>query len=242
MYSLYILECKDKTLYTGITNDLPKRLKMHNTGKGAKYLRGRLPFKLVYTEKLPNKSSALKRELEVKKMKREEKSALINRRILIYAFSSQKHKNISSAILLRLKCKAKFLIDCSNSAIANNCINDLVKLINAKKFDYVIGLGSKQDKFDMLKIEAVAKNKFRNNIIVENAPTFYKISSFLVNKNISGTKINRGIGNSWCNLSAFKIANKTSALFAFIHIPGNFKKVKFFTSIVQQIISGLDKK
>ena len=67
---LYILQCKDRSLYTGITNDLVKRLEQHEAGEGAKYTRGRGPFKLVYTEHHNNRSEASKRELEIKKLDR----------------------------------------------------------------------------------------------------------------------------------------------------------------------------
>lgn len=73
MYYLYILLCNDNSLYTGITNDISNRLDMHNSGKGSKYVRSRLPFKHIYTEELENKSLALKREMEIKKMSRGEK-------------------------------------------------------------------------------------------------------------------------------------------------------------------------
>ena len=69
--------CKDNTLYTGWTNSLERRIKAHNEGKGAKYTRGRLPVKLVYFEEFSTKNEALKREYEIKKMKREEKNLLI---------------------------------------------------------------------------------------------------------------------------------------------------------------------
>ena len=73
MYYLYVLSCSDKSLYTGITNNLAKRMKIHRLGKGSKYVFAHLPFKLVYTEIFQSKSKALKRELEIKKWKREEK-------------------------------------------------------------------------------------------------------------------------------------------------------------------------
>ena len=63
---VYILECNDGTLYTGWTNDIDKRFKAHNDGKGAKYTKGRRPLKLVYLEELETKSEALKRENEKK--------------------------------------------------------------------------------------------------------------------------------------------------------------------------------
>ncbi len=73
----YILECSDHTLYTGWTNDLPKRIKTHNTGKGARYTRGRLPVTLVYCEKFTTKQDAMKREIAIKKLSRQQKLQLI---------------------------------------------------------------------------------------------------------------------------------------------------------------------
>ena len=73
---LYILECRDGTFYTGITNDLFRRLNAHQAGKGAKYTRGRGPITLRYTEACESHSHALHREIEVKKMTRQEKRAL----------------------------------------------------------------------------------------------------------------------------------------------------------------------
>ena len=74
---LYILRCKDDTLYTGITTDVEKRLEQHRSGKGAKYTRGRAPLELVYQESCGDHSAALKREREVKALPREEKLILI---------------------------------------------------------------------------------------------------------------------------------------------------------------------
>ena len=76
-WKLYILRCGDGTLYTGITTDVEKRLEAHRTGKGAKYTRGRGPLELVYREECGDHSAALKRELEIKKLPREEKEKLI---------------------------------------------------------------------------------------------------------------------------------------------------------------------
>lgn len=72
----YLLRCADDTLYCGITNDLDKRLAAHNAGEGAKYTRGRAPLRLVYAEPCADKSAALKRELQVKRLSRSEKMAL----------------------------------------------------------------------------------------------------------------------------------------------------------------------
>ena len=76
-YAVYILRCADGTLYTGITNDLSHRLAAHNGGKGAKYTRSRRPVELVYAEGQPDKSAALRRELEIKALSRAEKLNLI---------------------------------------------------------------------------------------------------------------------------------------------------------------------
>lgn len=77
MYYVYMLRCRDGTLYTGITTDVAKRTAVHNSGKGAKYTRSRLPVTVVYQETQPDKSAALKRELELKKLARAQKLLLI---------------------------------------------------------------------------------------------------------------------------------------------------------------------
>ena len=74
---LYILRCGDGSLYTGITTDVQARFEAHQCGKGAKYTRGRGPLELVYREECEGHSHALKRELEIKSMPREEKQKLI---------------------------------------------------------------------------------------------------------------------------------------------------------------------
>lgn len=73
---VYILECGDGTLYTGITDDMERRLRLHAQGKGAKYTRGRGPLTLRYREQCPDHSTALKREAQVKRLARKEKLAL----------------------------------------------------------------------------------------------------------------------------------------------------------------------
>ena len=77
MNYVYILQCFDNSLYTGFTNDLEKRVRVHNSGKGAKYTRCRLPVKLVYYEEFETKSEAMKREYSVKQLTRIEKNDLI---------------------------------------------------------------------------------------------------------------------------------------------------------------------
>ena len=76
---VYILECSDNTLYTGWTTDLKKRISAHNSGKGAKYTKGRLPVRLVYKESYNSKTEALKREYNIKQLSRERKLALIEK-------------------------------------------------------------------------------------------------------------------------------------------------------------------
>lgn len=77
VWYLYILRCKDGSLYTGITTDVEKRLAAHRSGKGAKYTRGRGPLELVYRETCAGHSEALKRELQIKRMPREKKLLLL---------------------------------------------------------------------------------------------------------------------------------------------------------------------
>ena len=73
-----MLRCRDGSLYTGWTNDLDKRVQTHNMGKGGKYTRSRLPIELVYYEVFDTKEEAMKREAEIKKLRKEEKEKLIN--------------------------------------------------------------------------------------------------------------------------------------------------------------------
>ena len=79
VWYLYMLRCGDGTLYTGITTDVPRRLETHRAGKGAKYTRGRAPLELVYSEECGDHSAALKREIAVKKLTRQEKENMIGK-------------------------------------------------------------------------------------------------------------------------------------------------------------------
>lgn len=76
-WTVYILRCRDGSLYTGITNDLPKRLKAHAAGNASKYTRSRLPVRLAYQEVRRSKSAALKREAAIKRLRRQTKLELI---------------------------------------------------------------------------------------------------------------------------------------------------------------------
>lgn len=79
MNYVYLLRCADGTLYCGWTTDLEKRVIAHNSGKGAKYTRSRLPVELAWWEKYEDRHEALSREWHIKRMTREEKLALIAR-------------------------------------------------------------------------------------------------------------------------------------------------------------------
>lgn len=80
MYYLYILRCKDKTLYSGITVDLGRRVSEHNSSKlGARYTRARRPVKLIYSKRYKNRSTASKAEAKIKKLSRQEKLNLIKK-------------------------------------------------------------------------------------------------------------------------------------------------------------------
>ena len=76
-YYVYLLRCRDGSLYAGYTDDPERRVKVHNSGKGSKYTRSRLPVELVYQEEHPDKSSALRRECQLKRLSRAEKLKLI---------------------------------------------------------------------------------------------------------------------------------------------------------------------
>ena len=80
---VYMVRCRDNSLYTGCTNDLSRRLAVHNAGKGAKYTKSRLPVLLVYQEKCEDKSAALKREWAIKTLTKTEKEDLCNGQLTI---------------------------------------------------------------------------------------------------------------------------------------------------------------
>jgi predicted GIY-YIG superfamily endonuclease len=79
-WRLYIVQCSDDTLYTGITNDIDRRMKQHNAGTASRYTRSRLPVTLLYTERCLSKASALKKEYAIKQFSRPEKEAYIIRK------------------------------------------------------------------------------------------------------------------------------------------------------------------
>ena len=74
---VYMLRCGDGSLYTGVTDSVERRLAAHRSGKGAKYTRGRGPLELAYTEEVPDRSAALRREYQIKSLSRSEKERLV---------------------------------------------------------------------------------------------------------------------------------------------------------------------
>jgi putative endonuclease len=81
LWTLYIIRCRDETLYTGITTDISRRLKEHNAKKGAFYTKNKTPVKLVYLESMANQSQARKREAAIKSLTRKQKLELIQNTI-----------------------------------------------------------------------------------------------------------------------------------------------------------------
>jgi putative endonuclease len=75
---LYIIQCSDKKLYTGITNNLKRRISEHNSGNGCKFTCRRVPVKLLFSEEYLTKSEALEREIQIKGLRRDKKLSLIN--------------------------------------------------------------------------------------------------------------------------------------------------------------------
>lgn len=78
LWNVYIVECRDGTLYTGITNDLERRMAEHNRGAGCRYTSGRRPVKLCYCESFCDRSSAMRREAAIKGLSKREKLILID--------------------------------------------------------------------------------------------------------------------------------------------------------------------
>ncbi len=78
-YIVYILRCADNSYYTGYTKGVLKRLRLHRRGMGSKYVKSRLPFRLVHMEQYATQGEAMRRENAIKKMKKPEKNALVNR-------------------------------------------------------------------------------------------------------------------------------------------------------------------
>ncbi|MEK7124798.1 MAG: GIY-YIG nuclease family protein [Patescibacteria group bacterium] len=82
MYFLYLLECRDKSIYTGITTDVARRFKEHKAGIASRYTRARQAVKVLHTERFKTRSEALKRESEIKKWRRDKKISLIHSGLL----------------------------------------------------------------------------------------------------------------------------------------------------------------
>ena len=105
---LYVLLCSDSTLYTGITNDLPRRLDQHNSGTASRYTRSRVPVQCVYKERCKGKSSALKKEYAFKQFTRNEKRAYINEPNKTI-FAQRRQEKLAFAFKLGLKNRTGYL-------------------------------------------------------------------------------------------------------------------------------------
>ena len=92
LWYVYILRCGDGTLYTGITDDIPRRLAAHRAGKGAKYTRGRGSLELVYQEQAPDKSAALRREAAIKRLPLKQKTVIV-----LYYYNEMSVQEIAQA-------------------------------------------------------------------------------------------------------------------------------------------------
>ncbi|MDZ4724228.1 MAG: GIY-YIG nuclease family protein [candidate division Zixibacteria bacterium] len=88
---LYILRCRDNSLYTGITTDIDERLRAHNAGNAAKYTRARLPVNVVYTEQCSSRSLALKREWQIKGWTKRKKEAFVKESAQPFIKAGQPH-------------------------------------------------------------------------------------------------------------------------------------------------------
>lgn len=89
-WHVYLLRCRDDSLYCGISNDLAARVARHNSGRGAKYTRSRRPVRVVYARRLKDRSTALKHEYRIKQMSKAEKEKLCARRIYSRVPASKK--------------------------------------------------------------------------------------------------------------------------------------------------------
>ncbi len=77
-HAVYVIECSDGSFYTGYTTDVERRVAEHDAGEGAKYTRGRTPVELRHVERFESKSAAMRREYEIKQLRREQKEALLD--------------------------------------------------------------------------------------------------------------------------------------------------------------------
>jgi predicted GIY-YIG superfamily endonuclease len=111
IWYLYILECCDKSLYTGVTLNLQRRIKAHDNGSGGSYTHSKLPVSLVYFESYSTKSEALKRELQIKGWARKKKLALIRQELeTLKKLSKSSNKQFNETILKRTNGRLYYLL------------------------------------------------------------------------------------------------------------------------------------
>ncbi|MGD9714299.1 MAG: GIY-YIG nuclease family protein [Thermomicrobiales bacterium] len=96
---VYVVECDDRTLYTGITNNLERRIEAHNAGRGARYTSGRGPVRLIHQERHPDRSSALRREAAIKRLPPEKKRMMVAAQSRIKPPSTRKRSSVARRAL-----------------------------------------------------------------------------------------------------------------------------------------------
>lgn len=170
-------------------------------------------------------------------------------RILVYAFNHKKKQNISSLVLNQLTGVDKIVIDSTNNQTGLKEIDNLLQKIKESDYKFIVGLGIYSAKSSILKIELSAKNKFRNNSIDTTQKEDYRfnISEFIkIPEGIDSIKFSNKMGNSWCNLSAYKISSlikndNLESRTGFIHIPNIAEEVESYTIMIQDIINNFIK-
>ncbi len=165
--------------------------------------------------------------------------------ILAYAFTHNKHLNISSEILSDLKCENKFYIDCKTTDIAIRDTELMLNEISRLNPDLILGMGhySGRDK-SHLRLEQICKNKFRDIILGET--TEYYFGDYFKDKfDPEYFKLAYAMGNSFCNLSCYKISeviekNNLNSKLCFVHIPKSFDLAqKHIQSLITPLERGL---
>lgn len=163
---------------------------------------------------------------------------------LLYSFTHNKKRNVSSEISALIEEVDHYYVDSTTNESGWNSINGLLELIQTNKYKYIVGLGVHSTS-NKTKIEKIAKNKFRNDTLILDAPEYYDIGEFItfddgMNEIVNSNKM----GNSWCNMSAFLIRRKVleknlMALNGFIHILDSPEKLQSYTDLVKKVLNNI---
>ena len=168
--------------------------------------------------------------------------------ILTFAFTHQKKPNISANLVIKLNGVDTFIIDCTTNELGIDNTQDLLNKIKKTYYSYILGVGIYTSKKSKVKFEKTAKNKFRNDLIVKKAPDSYDISEFLsVPGNIGNIIESHKMGNSWCNMTSYKIKHtlveyEIPTENGFVHIPNLEDSLDEYTKIIQNIVNHLNHK